>query len=151
MTQESFNVIGISVRTTNKDGMAMTDLGQLWHQFYAENCISKIPNKLSDDVYAVYTNYKSDYTDEYTTIIGCKVKSLDSIPNGFEGKQIQSGSFVKYTAKGKMPDVIMATWKDIWSKDKELNRAYTADYEVYGKKSQDPNNAEVDIYIATKE
>lgn len=151
MEQESFNIIGISVKTTNENCQSMKDLGKLWNNFYSENIISRIPDKLSDDIYSVYTDYKSDYKGEYTTVIGYKVKSLDSIPEGLTGKRIQAGKYFKYTAKGKMPDVVMGMWKELWSKDKELNRAYTSDFEVYGKKSQNPDNAEVDIYIATKE
>jgi predicted transcriptional regulator YdeE len=42
----------------------------------------------------------------------------------------------------------METWKEIWDKDKELNRKYTADFEVCGEKSQNGENSEVEIYIA---
>lgn len=49
-----------------------------------------------------------------------------------------------------MPNAVMETWKEIWTKDNELNRKYTADFEVYGEKSQNGENSEVDIYIATE-
>ena len=47
-----------------------------------------------------------------------------------------------------MPNAVVKTWKEIWSKDKELNRKYTADLEIYGKNSQNGKNSEVSIYIA---
>ena len=146
----AFKIIGISIRTTNENGQSMTDMGKLWNRFYADSILPTIPNRINDDIYSVYTDYQSDYTGQYTAIIGCKVNSLDNIPRGLTGKQIQGGKYLKYVAKGKMPDAVVGRWKEIWNKDKELNRKYTADFEVYGLKSQNPDNAEVDIYIATE-
>jgi hypothetical protein len=31
----------------------------------------------------------------------------------------------------------------------DLNRAFTADFEVFGEKAQNPNDAEIDFLIAT--
>ncbi len=39
-------------------------------------------------------------------------------------------------------------WEEIWNSD--TPRAYTYDFEVYGPKSQNPLDAEVEIYIAVK-
>lgn len=145
---DSFKIIGIAVKTTNKNGQAMTDMGQLWNRFYSDDLISKIPNKTGKDIYSIYTDYESDYKGAYTAIIGCKVTTLDSIPTGLIGREFSGGQYLKYTAKGKMPDAVINQWKAIWNRDNELSRKYTADFEVYGQKSQNPENAEVDIYIA---
>jgi predicted transcriptional regulator YdeE len=66
---DPFKVIGISVKTTNKNGQSITDMGQLWNKFYSENILSTIPDRLSDDIYSIYTDYKSNYTEDYTAII----------------------------------------------------------------------------------
>jgi len=150
ITINEFKIVGISVRTTNKDGQSAQDIGKLWQQFYMENLFEKIPNKLSNDIYSIYTDYKSGFTDEYTTIIGVQVSSLENIPAGLIGRQFPSDNFVKYTAKGLMPEAVAKTWNTIWERDKELNRKYTHDFEVYGEKSQNGENSEVEIYIATK-
>lgn len=147
---DTFKIIGISVKTTNENGQSMTDMGQLWSRFYADSILSTIPERINDDIYSIYTNYQSDYKGAYTAIIGCKVKSLANIPVGLTGKEIQGGEYLKFIGKGKMPDAVIDQWKEIWSQDKNINRKYTADFEVYGKKSQNPDNAEVDIYIATE-
>lgn len=65
-----FKVIGISTRTTNKDNQSQEDLANLWGRFYGQNMFDKIPNKVSDNTLSIYIDYKSDFTDEYTTIIG---------------------------------------------------------------------------------
>jgi predicted transcriptional regulator YdeE len=49
-----------------------------------------------------------------------------------------------------MPKSVLDTWANIWEHDKELNRKYSYDFEVYGDKSQNGENSEVEIYIATK-
>ncbi len=147
---DPFKIIGISVKTTNKNGQSITDMGQLWNKFYSENILSTIPDRLSDDIYSIYTDYKSDYTEDYTAIIGCKVKSLDHVPNGFIGRQIQGGSYLKYISEGKMPDAVINTWKEIWNNDKELKRKYTADFEVYREQYPNREISKVDIYVATE-
>lgn len=150
ITINEFKIIGISVKTTNKNNQSAQDIGKLWQQFYMENLFDKIPNKLCNDIYSIYTDYKSDFTEEYTTIIGVKVSSLENIPTGLIGRQFPSDNFVKYTAKGLMPKAIVEVWTDIWKRDKELGRKYTYDFEVYGEKSQNGENSEVEIYIASK-
>ncbi len=143
-----FKIIGISVRTTNKNNQSQQDLGKLWNKFFSENIIDKIPNKVSSNIITIYTDYKSDYTDDYTTIIGIPVSALDEIPNGLIGREFEAENFEKYTAKGEMPNAIMNTWIDIWRRDKDLKRKYTYDFEVYGPKSQNGKDSEVEIYIA---
>lgn len=145
-----FKVIGISVRTTNANGQAKADMGQLWDRFYKENILTSIPNKTNGDVYSIYTEYQSNHEGAYTAIIGCKVSSLENIPEGLIGREISGGQYIKYTAKGKIPNAIIDVWQEIWKRDKVLNRHYTADFEVYGQRSQDPENAEVDVYVAAK-
>lgn len=146
----SFKIIGISVETTNEKGKSTADLGKLWGRFYAENVQTRIPNKLSEEIYSIYTNYENGYKGKQSAIIGLKVESLDSIPEGLIGREFAGGRYTKFIAKGEMPMAVIDKWKKIWKRDKELNRQYTADFEVYGEKSQNGKNSEVEIYIATE-
>jgi len=145
---DSFKIIGISTETTNENNKSAKDLEKLWGQFYSENISNQISNKISDEIYSIYTDYKTDYKGKYTSIIGLKVNSLDSIPNGLIGREFESGIYTKFIAKGEMPNAVIGIWKEIWAKDKELNRTYTADFEVYGAKSQNGKDSEIEIYIA---
>ena len=147
---EGFKIIGISLETTNENGKSAEDLGKLWEQFYKDNVPSKIPNKTSDEIYSIYTDYESNYTGKYTCVIGMKVDSINQIPNGLIGREFKNGKYQKFVAKGQMPNAIFLTWQEIWENDKNLNRKYTADFEVYGQKSQNGENSEVEIYIATE-
>lgn len=64
-------------------------------------------------------------------------------------KTIQAGNYEKFTAKGDLTKgAVYEKWTKIWNTD--LDRLYTADFEVYGEKAQNPVDAEVDILIAIK-
>lgn len=144
---EEFRVIGIAVRTTNENGKSAQDIPALWATFMGEGISKKIPNKVSDDLYCIYTDYEQDHTRPYTTILGCKVASLENIPEGMVGKTIESETYTKFVAKGNLAQgAVLDTWIKIWNSD--LSRTYTADFEVYGQNSQNPENAEVAIFVA---
>ena len=141
-------IIGISTVTTNANGQSAENLGKLWGRFFEENISAKIPNKVSDEVYAVYTDYESNYLGKYTTIIGQKVESLDTVPENLMAREFPNENFQKFVAKGEMPNAVVEVWKEIWQKDEQLGRNYTYDYEIYGEKSQNGNESEVEIFIA---
>ena len=143
-----FKIIGVSVRTTNRNNQSQQDLGKLWAKFYSENIFEKIPNKMSDEIYSIYTDYKSDYTDDYTTIIGVPVVSLDEIPEGLIGREFPVEHFQKFVAKGEMPGAVLKIWSEIWQNNKNLNRKYTYDFEIYGTKSRNGEHSEVEIFVA---
>jgi len=144
---ETFFVLGLAVRTSNNNGEAARDIPALWNRFFAEQILSKIPQRLSDDIYCLYTAYEKDHTKPYTTVLGYKVKDLDVIPEGLTGAEVPGKTFAVFTASGKLADgVVYQAWTDIW--DKPLDRSYSGDFEVYGAKAQNPDQAEVDIYIA---
>lgn len=147
---ELFKVIGIKIRTTNKNGQSAKDIGSLWAKFLSENIADKIPNKIDRSILSIYTNYQGDYTQPYDTILDCKVSSLNEIPKEMIGQEFNGGEYVKYVSKGSLnKGIVYQTWDKIWKSD--LNRAYTADFEVYGERAQNPENAEVDIFVAVKE
>lgn len=147
---EAFQIIGISVRTTNENGQAAKDIPQLWGKFMSEGISEKIPNKIADDIFSIYTNYESDHTKPYDTILGCKVSSLESIPDGMIGQSFEGGTFAQFVSKGDVTQgSVYQSWVDIWNTD--LDRLYTADFEIYSEKAMDPTNAEVDIFVAIKE
>ncbi|MGY3053511.1 putative transcriptional regulator YdeE [Pedobacter sp. UYEF25] len=145
-----FNLIGISVRTTNKDNQASKDLGALWQQFFVDSLLEKIPNKISTNILCVYTDYESDFTGEYTAMIGVPAKDLSEIPDGLVGREFPAANFKIFTAEGEMPNAVVNTWNGIWTNDKNLSREYTYDFEVYGADSQKGEDSKVDIYISVK-
>jgi predicted transcriptional regulator YdeE len=147
ITIEEFYIIGLSVRTTNENGQSLADIPALWNTFMTENTIESIPNKIDNSIYCMYTEYEKDYTKPYTTILGCKVSGLDNIPQGMIGKTIAKETYKQFTAKGNLSEgAVYQKWIAIWNSD--LNRKYTADFEIYAEKASNPENAEVPIFIA---
>ena len=146
---EPFNLIGISVRTTNENAQAKKDISELWHRFMSENIAAEIPNRVDNAIYSLYTHYESNHTKPYTAILGCKVQVLDTIPTGMVGSSFEGGKYVKTTAKGDLTKgLIINHWSKIF--DMKLDRTYVADFEIFGHKAQNPSNAEVDFYVGMK-
>jgi predicted transcriptional regulator YdeE len=147
MDIKKFNVIGISVRTTNENGQSGQDIPALWNRFISEGILQQIPDRISDDIYCMYTEYEKDHTKPYTTLLGCAVSHLDNIPEGMMGKTIETAQYTKFVAKGDLTQgIVFNQWLKIWNSD--LDRIFTTDFEVYDEKALNPQNAEVDIYIA---
>ncbi|MHA4896496.1 GyrI-like domain-containing protein [Pedobacter sp. PWIIR3] len=146
---ETRYIVGISVRTTNENGQSATDIPALWNTFMTNNMAAQIPNKMADDLYCIYTDYELDYTKPYTTILGCQVSSLSNVPEGFTGITIPADNYLPFLAKGKMSDnIVFKEWEKIWKTD--IPRSYHADFEIYGAKAQNFDDAEIEIFISVK-
>ncbi|WPR77149.1 GyrI-like domain-containing protein [Algoriphagus sp. NG3] len=145
-----FTLMGIMLpETTNENEQAMKDCGALWQRFEKESIYSQIPDKISDEVYAVYYAYQGDHTQPYSYFIGCKVADTAETPSGLHKIQIPEDTYLKNTASGKMPDCVANAWREIWKSD--LDRAYHYDFEVYDQRSQNWEAAEVDIFLSMKQ
>jgi predicted transcriptional regulator YdeE len=145
-----FRLIGISLKnkTTNENGQSGIDCGNLWQRFEKEDTFNKIQGKISNEIFAVYHNYEGDYTKPFSYFIGCKVNPELNVPSGLDSLIIQEGNYQLFSAKGKMPDCLASAWEKIWSSD--IPRAYQADFEIYGEKSKDLSNSEINIFISVK-
>ncbi|MBA2621217.1 MAG: AraC family transcriptional regulator [Acidobacteria bacterium] len=145
---EEVCVIGISVRTTNQEGKSQRDIGELFGAFTGGNLIERIPNKINNDIYCIYTEYESDFNAPYTTVIGCKVTTLNDVPTGLIGLTIPATKYQVFKSTGRLPECVGETWFEIWQSD--INRQYVADFDVYGEKAQNPNDAEVETFVSIK-
>jgi predicted transcriptional regulator YdeE len=84
-----------------------------------------------------------------------KVSSVSDVPPGMVVKKIPNGRFaIIPSAKGPVEQVVPQAWQRVYSLDerKQLGgaRAYKADFEVYDQRSQNPQDAQVDLYIGLK-
>lgn len=145
---QEFSLVGISLphKTTNENGQSSIDGGNLWQKFEKESYIDRIPNRSSDDIYAVYYDYEGDHSKPFRYFIGCKVNEVSEVPKGMQALTIPSGQFTKLTASGKMPDCMINTWREIW--DSTIKRSYNMDFEIYDERSHNWENAEIDIYLS---
>lgn len=149
MKLEEFYIVGISVRTSNDAGKGDKDIPELWNRFSTEAIYSQIPNKVNDDIYGVYSDYERDHTLPYTLTIGCKVSSIDQIPEGMHAVKILAGNYEKFSAQGKLSEnVIFNKWMEVWQTD--LDRKYVTDIEYYPADSFKGDELSFEILIGLK-
>jgi predicted transcriptional regulator YdeE len=145
-----FTLAGLALKkkTTNANGQAAIDCGNLWQEFEKGNYAGKIPGKLDDQLFAVYHDYEGDYEQPYFYFIGCRVAPGSLIPAGMDSLTLTGGSYLQFVAEGKMPDCVADTWRKIWKTN--LDRAYIADFEVYDERSTNWDKAVVDIFVGVR-
>lgn len=138
--------IGVPIETSNENGRFHQDVPPLWDRFFREEMAEKIPNRINQDLLAVYTHYHGDYTKPFTYLIGCEVKNLNTIPQGMKGVEIEAAPYAVFTAKGEFPQSMMKTWQAIWNSP--VKRSYTTDFEQYRSDFNPQESPEVNIHIA---
>jgi len=140
-------IIGISIKTTNENDKSRTDIGACFERFYGEDLPARIPNKTSEEVFAIYTEYEGNYTQPYRYILGCPVESFDDVPEGFVTFEIPAKEYAFIEATGEMPRSVVDAWKEIWKSP--LEREYSVDFELYGQRTFETPPT-VEIYLSVK-
>jgi len=149
VTLTPVTIAGIFVRTINQNQQAAVDIALLWQRFFTENVAAKLPNRISDDMYCVYTEFDGDFTQPYTTLIGFPVEGHHEIPEGMKSVQIEGGQYYKSTVKGRLSDgIVINEWNKIWQSD--MHRTYKTDFELYPARSVNLDYAEIDIFVGLK-
>ncbi len=143
----AIQVIGIECRTSNKPDAGPHDIPKLWGRFYSEDIIGQIPNKISQEVIALYCDYEGDYTQPYSVVIGCPVSSIDTVPKGMVAKTITASSYALFRSIGEYPESLVKTWENIWNRT-DLKRTYSGDFELYGDKFVSGSPKELEVFIA---
>lgn len=153
-TTEERYLVGLSVRTNNQECFdpSTNKISPLIARYYQEKIAEKISHRKNPGVaLAMYTDYATDEHGDYTYFFGEEVLSLDNCPSELSYCVIPAGNFVKFTTpEGKMPDVVIQAWMDIWKMTPNAlggKRAYLTDFEIYDERAYDPNATSVDIYI----
>lgn len=148
MNLSEFKLIGLALhgKTKNEGGQSGKDCGQLWERFEVNNIAELIPGKISSAIYAVYYGYESDENGPFSYFIGCKVKPNTETPENLDELLIPEQNYHKEIAKGQMTACITDAWKKIWHSN--INRKFEFDFEVYDERSQNWENAEIDIFLS---
>ncbi len=154
VNKPEIKLVGIMVRTNNTNEMdpERAKIGPLLSRYESEGIAKMIPHKQHSGVtYSIYTDYDSNELGDYTYFVGEEVTMTYDIPKILTMLTIPASKYQKFTTdSGKMPEVVISAWQEIWAMSKDElggNRKYLADFEVYDQRSCDPTNAIVDIYI----
>lgn len=142
-------VTGIKIKTTNKAGKAMQDIGITWQKLFAGEIYEKMPNKVNGKTIGLYTEYEGDYTKPYTFIAGAEVSKEVQNNEELESIIIPKGKYAKFIIIGDVQNSVGQAWQEIWNMD--LKRKYTCDFEEYQNNSEDMQKQEIHIYIAIED
>ncbi len=147
----NFTLAGLMLdrKTTNENNQSSEDCGNLWQKFENEKIFDLIPHKIGNEVYAVYFDYEKDASQPFSYFIGCKVDENADIPKNLDTLNVPAQTYSKLTAKGVMTGCITEAWKKIW--DSDLPRKFGFDFEIYGERSRDWNDAELDIFVSIRD
>ena len=152
---EEFYVVGIAERTSNQREMSGQGvIASQWDRLFKEGILGQIPSRADENIYAVYTDYASDHTGEYTFLLGRRVKDVSQVPEGMIAKRIPAGDYTLITSEtAPVVQAVVGAWQKIWkSSPAELGgeRAFRTDFELYDERARDPENSQVDIYLSVK-
>lgn len=128
---QPIRIVGIELRTNNEE--AFETIPGHWQRFYGEGVLQKIPNKISDDVYAVYTNFENagrNNHGQYSLIIGAEVVAATEAPEGLVAAVIPASKRLVFQVEKGHPEKVGEKWQEIWSKG-NLDNSYVADFERY--------------------
>ena len=139
--KNNIQIVGIELRTSNVEAMHTIPL--FWQKFYQEGVLQKIPNKASDDIYAVYTNFENEGKNNegvYSLIIGTEVEKIDALPENFVSTVILSSKRAMFEVEKGHPEKVGEKWMEIWQ-TADIKKTYLSDYEIYR------TSGEIEIYI----
>jgi predicted transcriptional regulator YdeE len=128
---QAITVIGIELRTTNLD--AMQTIPPLWQRFSQEGVLAALPQRLNDDVLAVYTHFEhagTNNTGLYSLVIGAAVPATAPVPEGMVRVVIPASQRVEFAVPSGRFDLVGPAWQTIWAHT-ELPKTYVAEYEHY--------------------
>lgn len=156
--KESFKIIGRELRVRNDNGDNLRLIPLFWERCHKEGMwqeVERMPNVINKDEQACMGMCMDFYgINTFSYLICVEVSNLDTIPHKMVAKIIPAQKYAVFTAKGKMPEAIQQTWKDIyqkWLPTSGLERTDGPDFEYYDKRSKvNDEKSEVDIYIPIK-
>lgn len=152
--REAFQIIGISTETSNANELtAQAKIPQLWQDFYEKNIVDQLSKLDNQNVYGLYSDYETDVNGNYAITIGVEASKMNDASPEWVIKTIPAAKYLVFTShKGKMPEIVIQTWQEIWAwfANSKVERTYTGDFELYDERCANPQEAQVEVYIAIK-
>ena len=152
--QDSFTVVGVTVRTNNvAEAGGQGQIPGLWQNAMSSGQLDQIPNRVGDGYVVVYSDYASDHSGEFNYTLGVRVSSVDNVPTGMVKRTVAAGKYAVFQSEQGAPqDVIPALWQHINSLSPQQmggQRAYQTDFETYGEFT-DPGSMQMTAHIGLK-
>ena len=130
---QALHVVGLALRTHN--GEAFQTIPPLWARFAQSGLAGRLPHRLSDDVYAVYTHFQNAGIDNqgwYTLVIGHAVPGDTPAlpPEGLTHVVAPASRRAVFPVDQGRFDLVGPAWQAIWQRQ-DLQKPRLADYEHY--------------------
>jgi hypothetical protein len=130
---EALHVVGIALRTHN--GEAFETIPPHWAAFGQAQLAARLAHRLSDDVYALYTNFENagiDNSGRYTLVVGHAVSGqwAELPPEGLTHVVAPASLRAVFPVEKRRFDLVGAEWQAIWQRT-DLKKTYLADFERY--------------------
>ncbi len=152
--QDSFTVVGVTVRTNNDaEASGQGKIPELWQNAMTSGQLDQIPNRVGDGMVVVYSDYATDGSGDFTYTLGVRVSSADKIPDGMVKRVIPTGKYaVVQSDQGPPQEVIPALWQHIAQMTPQQlggTRSYQTDFEIYPPIT-DPGTMQMTAHIGVK-
>ncbi|MGF7532979.1 GyrI-like domain-containing protein [Bacillus mexicanus] len=144
---------GLSQRTSN--ALEMTEdrrIPALWDQFWEQDMSALFSLAEKDQsIIALYSNYEQETNGFYTFSVGTFQEESGTVPQPYENINLPASAYAVFTSRtGPIEEVILETWKEIWTWDQRHLRTFTGDFEIYDQNAAIPQRAQVRIYVAIR-
>ena len=130
-TIESFNVVGLPLRTSNRE--AARTIPPHWRAAADVGLLDPEKPDVSPGIYAVYTDYENpgdDVDGVYTLGIGRRTEVGSPVLPGQVPVTIPNSLREIVTVADARPESVYEAWVGVWARE-DLARDYRADYEYY--------------------
>lgn len=142
---DAIHVVGLELRTCNPD--APRTIPAHWARFMDEAVLQRIPHKLSDDVWAVYTHFEHAGLNNqgvYSLIVGAQVPADGEVPAGLARAVLPASERAVFSAEAGRPQSVAAVWQKIWALS-DLKKTFIADAERHAA------DGEIEILIGVQD
>jgi len=129
---EPFTVLGYGIRTDGK--ASAEEIPALWQKVMADDALTHMPGRLTDDVYAVYTNLEHAGRSRegwFTFVIGVAVDPSTVVPEHLTLVSVPASERVEFSVPGRDPSRVLEAWQAAWSYD-DARKTFLCEYERYG-------------------
>ena len=140
---ETIKILGFELKTSNQE--AFQTIPKFWGEIMGENRLKKITPSISENIYAVYTNFKNPGKNNegvYSLIIGREVLKNQKAFDGFVEAIISPQKRAVFDVEKNHPEKVGAMWQEIWNTN--LEKTFVSDFELYKP------NGEIEIHIGIK-
>jgi predicted transcriptional regulator YdeE len=123
-------IVGITTQSENKKGKIIDDIETLKERFIFEEISAKIPNKTSNNVILLFSDYENGALGKFSLTLGHRVFSTKNIPKELTIRKVPSLYYKTFTSD-KRDDSSFQKWMKLMQKPKQNNLNFKVNFDLY--------------------